>query len=130
MEGVIDDGFAVGPPVIIIDDGTQGLAAERHGERYHRRGPAAGRRERAGPEIINRLLAFPGLLIHVAVAVVTAGRHQAADRVDHILGSAELFAEGDDPATADTDVAAHGVSRRGDGAIADQQVERGGRRLD
>jgi len=36
-----------------------------------------------------------------AVAVDAAGRHQTAGCVDHILSSAQLFAEGDDPASAD-----------------------------
>ena len=59
------------------------------------------------------------------MAVDAAGQDEAARRVDLFRRCAEGFAERDDLAAADADIAVHTVRRRHHRAVADDEIERG-----
>src|SRR5215472_750969 len=123
MEGVVDEGLALGAGVIVLDHSAQRLAAQRHGKRDHRGGAAAGGRAGAGAEIVAGLLPFPGLLVHMTVAVDTARGDEQACGIDHLFCPAEVVAQGGDAALADSDVGAEEIAPRRDLGIADEEIE-------
>ena len=123
MEGIVDQGLALGARMIVVDHGAERLAADRHGEGDHRGGAAAGRRPGAGTEIVAGLLPLPGLLVHMAMAVDPAGGDELARGIDHRLGVAEIITQGGDAAVLHGDVAVEEVAGGGDSGVADEEVE-------
>ncbi len=58
----------------------------------------------------------------MAMAVDAAGGDEAAGRIHHLSGVAEIVTDGDDLACVNGDVTVHEVDGGGDGSAADDEI--------
>ena len=123
VEGVVDDGTAVGTPAIVVHRPPQALAPELDGERDDGGGPAGGGGAGTGVEIVRAHRTVERALVQVAMGVDPARSHGAARRVDDSTGAFEAIRESGDAPVADPDVAFHHVGRGGDTPAADDDIE-------
>ena len=86
MKTVVDVGFGARALVVVIDDLPQGLSAHLHREGQHRGISAAQRGQRAAAKIVRDGTPLPRLLIHVAMTVDSAGKHESPDGIDGLAG--------------------------------------------
>ena len=121
VEGVVDYRSAPGLTVIVLDRLAQAAFAVLTDEGDDRRGSAACRRCRVGPELAGVLDAVKGRLVDVDVAVDAAGQDQHTGGIDDFVG-VQIVGERNDATTPDADVAAHGVGGRDHSAALDDKV--------
>ena len=86
MKAVVDVRLRGGALVVVIDYGAQRLPAHLHREGQNGGVAAAQRRQGAAAKIIGGAAAFPGLLIHVAVTVDPARKHEPPGGIDGLAG--------------------------------------------
>src|SRR5262245_11346367 len=109
MERVVDDRFAAGPLVVLVDRAAQRRSLYLLDERNDRGGPAASGRDRSGFEVVDVKNAVELSLVNVHVRVDTTGEHQLAGCVDGSGGASKCVAKQRDPTTLNTDVASDAV---------------------
>ncbi len=125
VEGVVHMRLALGAAVVVVDRGAQRLALHLRGERDHGRGAAAGRRARAGVEIVGHARRRRHRLVEVAMRVDAAGRDDAAGRIDLARGRRQALRQRDDAPAGDADVAVEDIGCSGHARMAHDEIERG-----
>ena len=125
VEGVIDEGLALGPAVVVVDRLAERVALYLAGEGDDRGRPAAGGGDGTGAEVVGHSGAVGHELVEVAMAVHAPRQDKLAGGVDVSLAGTQVFRQGDDPSPGDTDVAGDDVRCRGHPAVADHEVEIG-----